>query len=260
MKAHLSAIVLLSCAALSAQISPTQLAFPSGVISVTGNDNLRLNLVNVAKTGSLGASCSVKASLVDAAGSSSTVSTAPTPSDGIICQGADCPPAPLPSSTFTLGPGQSASFDYAPALAPGVRQALLASVVPSNLLSCARLAATVELSDSATGRTAVLLSPTPILNGFGALSITTGDTVRLNVTYPLNPLLPPSPIRTLQLSFLPVATTGAAMAQKTVFSFARPDGSTGILQRNTGGERAADGPACADVFRIVLLRRLHQFC
>jgi len=37
MKATLITTSLLSCAALSAQISPTQLAFPAGVISVTGS-------------------------------------------------------------------------------------------------------------------------------------------------------------------------------------------------------------------------------
>ncbi len=233
MKACLFATALLSAAALSAQISPSQLLFPSGAIGVTGRDNIRLNLVNVVTPGPLTPSCSVKASLVDAASGSSAVPLAGTAAQGLICQGADCPPGQLPSGAFTLAPGQAVSLDYAPSLGVGMRQALLASIVPSNLVSCARLAATLEVSDSTTGRTGVVVAPGPIFNGFGALSITTADTIRLNVTYPPGSVAP-GPVRSLQISFMPVGTAGGALAQTTL---SLAPGQTGALEFRTRGWR-----------------------
>jgi hypothetical protein len=242
------AIVLLSGAALSAQIDPAQLLFPGGAIGVTGSDNVRLNLVNVVTPGPLAPSCKVKASLVDAATGAGTGTQTGISPQGTICQGADCPAGSLPTGSFALAPGQAASLDYSPAPGAGVRQALLASIVPSNLLSCARLAATLEVSDSTTGRTTVLFPPVPIFNGFGALSMTAADTIRLNVTYPPSPIFPPGPARSVRISFMPAGTTVTALAQKTV-SLA-PGQTTGLEFSNaalTAGTRQTVRPvlACA---------------
>jgi streptogramin lyase len=189
-------------------------------IGVTGFDNVRLTLVNTYPPSPLAPSCSVTAALANV-----------TPAPSTICPIGDCAASqPPPPVKLTLAPGQAATIDYAPVLAPGVRQQLRPAFAFANVLACARLAATVELFDSASARTTVLYPPIPFLPALGAAGITTADTIRLNVVAPPVPIVPPSPCSVLA-SILPLNSTvglqPVALAQNT---FALLPGQSAALE------------------------------
>ena len=145
-----------------------------GVVGVSSNDKIRLNLLNVSNRRPE-LPCIVTASLVQA-------QTAPPCFDCL-------PPAPLAQSTLTLNSGQAGALEFTPSLPFGARQSLRAVLTPGGLsINCRNVVATLEVFDATTGRLSAFYTPTgalqppdPVFPHFGLLGITGNDTVRLNV-------------------------------------------------------------------------------
>ena len=192
---RLAAALLLAAGTAAAQ------TVAGGSLGVTVFDNVRLTLVNTAPTLPVTPACKVTAALAD---------VTPVAAFATICPIGDCAvSSPPPPVALALAAGQAATIDYAPVMAPGVRQQLRPtftfSPALSNALACVRLAATLELFDSATARTTILYPPVPFLPSLGPAGITAIDTIRLNVVFPPSPITPAKPCR-VQASFFPLGT------------------------------------------------------
>ncbi|HXB68191.1 MAG TPA: hypothetical protein VNY05_08110 [Candidatus Acidoferrales bacterium] len=151
LKTQTFATILFAAATAAAQTFPG-----GGSIGVTSLDSVRLTLFNALPPVPITPSCTVTAALVNVT-PGVVAGIVPAP---FVCP--ECvtsqPPAPI---TVTLAPGHASTIDYAPVLAAGVRQQLRGAFTIKNVFACAGLAATVEVFDSASGRTTILSAASP---------------------------------------------------------------------------------------------------
>lgn len=188
----LSTVMMISRSVATAQ-SPQSgdEEFIFGTVGITASQTARLNVVNTATDGS---EQTRVLKFLDAGGN-------------VIVDSSGTPVM----STVTLSLGESAYLDLNGAAVSGagrVQIRALDPTCPGCRMTPFSIIQTLELIDNATGRTEVLYAPAQFIpNGpptfpppFGMVGVTSGQTLRVNVTTPARPIAPPNPIRVI-LSF-----------------------------------------------------------
>ena len=160
--------------------------FIFGTVGITPSQTARLNVVNTATDG---ASQTRLLKFLDTAGN-------------VIVDSSGNPV----QMTVTLAPGQSAYLDLSGADIPGGGRVQIRALDPtcSGCGGPGKVIQTLEVIDNVTHQTEVLYAPAQFstpgqnLNGpFGMVGIIDGQTARLSVTIPPDPIQPADPMRVL---------------------------------------------------------------
>lgn len=163
--------------------------FIFGTVGITPSQTARLNVVNTATDGT---SQTRTLEFLDAAGNV-IVDSSGNPVERMV----------------TLAPGESAYLDLNGADIPGGGRVQIRALDPGGCGGCGpqtpySIIQTLELIDNLTQETDLLYAPAQFIppgqnvaGPFGMVGIVDGQTARLSVTVPPDPIIPPDPVRVL---------------------------------------------------------------